>query len=447
VRIPVKFVCFLQLFLSTSGYAQSQSAATTPPGGRTLWHHNGSIVSLVANGSWREFYYDEPRPGMIEAGARAGSLLFRGKSINGRYIGTAFIFDGRCGQVPYDVSGPILDNYERVVLQGNAPRVDSNCRVEGYITDTLEFTLLKPQAITLLPKQPPINAEVQLGCEIQYATAQDRDPIVSISIDVRRNGFAVVHHSRGGLAYNRAVQYDIFQSGWNGEDFSWRGTYIKNANQTLLGELRSINGAYRYTERIFSRRSPGQTGSFMESTCTIQQSPTIVQSPIAEPKPARLPSPRPSPASPSIQSPSDVQSPPGEGPAASGASILVPLQREGGTYVVPVLINNAITLNFVVDSGASDVSIPADVVMTLFRTGTLNDTDFIGRQTYKLADGSTVPSATFRIRSLIVGSKLVENVTGSVAPVEGALLLGQSFLTRFSSWSVDNTRKALVLEW
>jgi hypothetical protein len=49
----------------------------------------------------------------------------------------------------------------------------------------------------------------------------------------------------------------------------------------------------------------------------------------------------------------------------------VPMQIEGGTYVVPVLINGAITLDFVVDSGAADVSIPADVVSTLMRTKTL----------------------------------------------------------------------------
>lgn len=49
------------------------------------------------------------------------------------------------------------------------------------------------------------------------------------------------------------------------------------------------------------------------------------------------------------------------------AQILVPLQRKGGTFVVPILINKRITLDFVVDSGAADVSIPADVVLTLIR--------------------------------------------------------------------------------
>lgn len=123
----------------------------------------------------------------------------------------------------------------------------------------------------------------------------------------------------------------------------------------------------------------------------------------------------------------------------------VPMQIEGGTYVVPVLINDAITLHFVVDSGAADVSIPADVVMTLMRTGTLKKADFLGEKMYVLADGSKVPSQTFRIRSLKVGNKVLENVIGSVASVNGSLLLGQSFLSRFKSWSVDNTKHALLL--
>jgi predicted aspartyl protease len=105
-----------------------------------------------------------------------------------------------------------------------------------------------------------------------------------------------------------------------------------------------------------------------------------------------------------------------------------------------------ITLNFVVDSGATDVSLPADVVMTLLRTGTMETKDFLGKQTYTLADGSTMPSTTFRIRSLRVGDTTVKNVTGGIAPVKGGLLLGQSFLRLFKSWSIDNSSETLILE-
>jgi clan AA aspartic protease (TIGR02281 family) len=126
-------------------------------------------------------------------------------------------------------------------------------------------------------------------------------------------------------------------------------------------------------------------------------------------------------------------------------SEIVRMVGDGGTFKVPVTINGQLTLDFIVDSGAADVSIPADVVLTLIRTGTIAEEDFLGARTYTMADGSTVPSQRFLIRSLKVGDKVLENVTASIAPVAGSLLLGQSFLTRFKSWSIDNQRQALVL--
>jgi clan AA aspartic protease (TIGR02281 family) len=122
------------------------------------------------------------------------------------------------------------------------------------------------------------------------------------------------------------------------------------------------------------------------------------------------------------------------------------MQQSGGIFVLPVLINGALTLNFIIDSGAADVSIPEDVVMTLMRTGTLRSEDFLGSKSYELADGSTVPSETFRIRTLKVGDREIGNVMGSVANVKGSLLLGQSFLNRFKSWSIDNDRQVLLLQ-
>ena len=133
-------------------------------------------------------------------------------------------------------------------------------------------------------------------------------------------------------------------------------------------------------------------------------------------------------------------------PGAGLPSKVVSLKKTGGTFVVPVQINGAITLDFTVDSGASDVSIPADVFSTLARTGTVKDLDIVGEQTYKLADGSKTKSTVFTIRSLKLGDRTVENVRGSVAPPQGSLLLGQSFLERFKSWSIDNTRHVLLLE-
>ena len=65
--------------------------------------------------------------------------------------------------------------------------------------------------------------------------------------------------------------------------------------------------------------------------------------------------------------PAEVPAPPIQGIQNSAIS----LDKEGNTFLVPVAINGELTLKFTIDSGASDVSTPADVVLTLLRTGTL----------------------------------------------------------------------------
>jgi hypothetical protein len=67
------------------------------------------------------------------------------------------------------------------------------------------------------------------------------------------------------------------------------------------------------------------------------------------------------------------------------AAEIIQLERQHGTYTVPVRINGAMTLPFVLDSGAAAVTIPEDVFLTLTRTGTVKTSDFIGTGTVVLA--------------------------------------------------------------
>lgn len=124
----------------------------------------------------------------------------------------------------------------------------------------------------------------------------------------------------------------------------------------------------------------------------------------------------------------------------------IAMKPSGGTFKVPVRLNNQITLDFTVDSGAADVSVPADVVLTLMRTKTIGSADFRGDQVYVLADGRKVKSKKFVLRSMTVGDKTVTNVEASVADIKGALLLGQSFLKKFESWSINNKTHELILK-
>ena len=123
----------------------------------------------------------------------------------------------------------------------------------------------------------------------------------------------------------------------------------------------------------------------------------------------------------------------------------MPLTKQGGVYVVPVQINGAITLDFVVDSGAAEVNVPADVVMTLVRAKTIAPSDFLPGATYVLADGTRLESRRFTLRLVRIGDHVVQNVPASIGDVASQLLLGQSVLERLGRWSLDSSRGVMVL--
>jgi predicted aspartyl protease len=123
----------------------------------------------------------------------------------------------------------------------------------------------------------------------------------------------------------------------------------------------------------------------------------------------------------------------------------VQIERRGDAYYVPVRINDTITLPFLLDTGASDIVIPADVALTLIRAGALQNGDFIGKSRYRLADGSEAVSDVLSLRELQVGEHSVTNVTASISPLQGEPLLGQSFLSKFGTVTLDYRRLVLIL--
>jgi len=107
---------------------------------RSYWMHNGSVVSLTAEGETRRIHYHDPRPGMRAVGAERGTLLFDGRSDGTSFSGTAYIFTTQCGPIPYDVRGVSSNGKRRITLRGRAPsRVDRNCQITAYRDDVLVF--------------------------------------------------------------------------------------------------------------------------------------------------------------------------------------------------------------------------------------------------------------------------------------------------------------------
>ncbi|MGE0635863.1 MAG: TIGR02281 family clan AA aspartic protease [Bacteroidia bacterium] len=119
----------------------------------------------------------------------------------------------------------------------------------------------------------------------------------------------------------------------------------------------------------------------------------------------------------------------------------------GGTYEIPVTLNGVLKINFIFDSGASDVSISPDVAATLIKTGTVKDSDFIGKQTYVFADGSSASSTVFIIRKIQIGNHEVTNIRASISgSIDAPMLLGQSVLERFGKITIDNVNQTLTFQ-
>jgi clan AA aspartic protease (TIGR02281 family) len=136
-----------------------------------------------------------------------------------------------------------------------------------------------------------------------------------------------------------------------------------------------------------------------------------------------------------------------QGPTYGGPSPPPPIRSSvrltpsNGVFRVPVLLNGAVAIDMMVDSGAADVLVSEEVFHQLEATGAVVS----GDKQYHIADGRSVRAHTFIIKSLKVGDIVLENVEAAFGPGP-TLLLGQAFLKRLSSWSIDNTAGVLIIE-
>lgn len=133
-------------------------------------------------------------------------------------------------------------------------------------------------------------------------------------------------------------------------------------------------------------------------------------------------------------------------PGPPGAETDIHLLPGKGLFQVPALLDGKIPLLFAVDSGSSGVTIPEGLAVLMFDKGLMKKSDIVGVTHAVMGNGSVAPVIIFHIASLRVGGVVLKNVIGGITPGPGELLLGQTFLNRFKSWSIDNSRQMLVLQ-
>ncbi|MBK8470970.1 MAG: clan AA aspartic protease [Sphingobacteriales bacterium] len=143
-----------------------------------------------------------------------------------------------------------------------------------------------------------------------------------------------------------------------------------------------------------------------------------------------------------------------DAPSKSGSDVLgspteqaIPTISYNGTTRVKISIGG-IEKYFLLDTGASDMIISSVLERELLREGIISKKHYTKQtETYKIADGSQVTCPLIVLESVQIGSFTVQNVKAAIMDSKDAsLLLGQSFLDKFSEWKFDKSKEQLLLK-
>jgi clan AA aspartic protease (TIGR02281 family) len=119
------------------------------------------------------------------------------------------------------------------------------------------------------------------------------------------------------------------------------------------------------------------------------------------------------------------------------------LHERGGTYDVKGSING-LKMDMLYDTGASDVSISQLEEEFMLKNGYLSENDYVGENSFHIADGSAVKSKLYVVKDFELGGVVVHNVEISAMPNrEAGILLGQSVMARFGKFEIDNDRNVI----
>lgn len=126
-----------------------------------------------------------------------------------------------------------------------------------------------------------------------------------------------------------------------------------------------------------------------------------------------------------------------EGANAPRPPRTVKMRSEHGVYYIPARINGQ-ELEFIFDTGASGVLISQIEATLLWKQGKLKEEDIQGEVQSSIADGSVVSNTAIILRTVEVAGVTLHDVealvsNNAVAP----LLLGQSVMSRFGSFTMD----------
>ena len=134
-----------------------------------------------------------------------------------------------------------------------------------------------------------------------------------------------------------------------------------------------------------------------------------------------------------------------DNPVTEKQSFIIPMKNiSDGTYELACKINE-LPLNFMFDTGASDISISQTEVQFMLKNGYMKQSDILGSQRFQIANGEIEIGTNIILRKVEIGGYILHNVSASVINNKKApLLFGQSALGKYGKIVLDNEKRTIT---
>lgn len=131
--------------------------------------------------------------------------------------------------------------------------------------------------------------------------------------------------------------------------------------------------------------------------------------------------------------------------AQASAQTVVKMEQEGNVFKVPCKING-LTLSFIFDTGASDVSISLSEAIFMLKNGYLTAEEISGSQNYQTATGEIHEGMTLTLREIEFQNIKLYNVPATVIlEMKAPLLFGQSAMKKLGAFQFDPNTGTLTI--
>ena len=126
--------------------------------------------------------------------------------------------------------------------------------------------------------------------------------------------------------------------------------------------------------------------------------------------------------------------------------VVIPFRVKGDVKFLDVRLNDTMTVEMILDTGASMTLLSLSEAQYLFNKGTITESDFLGTSQSTIADGSVVENALINLRELTIGDQItLYNVRVTVSESTRApLLLGNEVLDRMHGYTIDNATNTIT---